>query len=228
MLSIIIGCSDLSLGLIAPENPVNHYVSQTKKAAERAALLTKQLLAFGRKQVVFPRLLDLNEVARNATEIFLRLVGDDVSVEFCPTTPLGSINADSGQVEQALMNLVVNARDAMPTGGRIIIETGPSELHESYVSQHRDAHVGPYVVLAVSDTGCGMDEFIQAQIFEPFFTTKEVGRGTGLGLSTVYGIVKPTSCPFIPLISYSRRTASHMQVVASLSPCCAEGAIKTP
>src|ERR1700722_17153537 len=145
MLSIIIGCSDLSLGLIAPENPVNHYVSQTKKAAERAALLTKQLLAFGRKQVVFPRLLDLNEVARNATEIFLRLVGEDVSVEFCPTTPLGSINADSGQVEQALMNLVVNARDAMPTGGRIIIETGPSELHESYVSQHRDAHVGPYV-----------------------------------------------------------------------------------
>ncbi len=190
ILSIIIGYSDLSLGLIAPENPVNQYVSETKKAAKRAALLTKQLLAFSRKQVVFPRTLDLNEVVRNATEMFLRLVGEDIAVEFHPTAPLGSVRADLGQIEQVLMNLVVNARDAMPTGGRIMIETGEAELDESYVSQHRDTHVGQYVVLAVSDTGCGMDQTIQAQIFEPFFTTKGIGQGTGLGLSTVYGIVK--------------------------------------
>ena len=190
ILGIIIGYSDISLGLIAPENPVNQYVSETKKAAKRAALLTKQLLAFSRKQVVFPRTLDLNEVVRNATEMFLRLVGEDIAVEFRPTVPLGSIKADLGQIEQVLMNLVVNARDAMPTGGRIMIETGEAELDESYVSQHRDAYVGQYVVLVVSDTGCGMDETIQSQIFEPFFTTKGVGHGTGLGLSTVYGIVK--------------------------------------
>jgi PAS domain S-box-containing protein len=190
ILGIIIGYSDISLGLIAPENPVNQYVSETKKAAKRAALLTKQLLAFSRKQVVFPRTLDLNEVVRNATEMFLRLVGEDIAVEFRPTVPLGSIKADLGQIEQVLMNLVVNARDAMPTGGRIMIETGEAELDESYVSQHQDAYVGQYVVLVVSDTGCGMDETIQSQIFEPFFTTKGIGHGTGLGLSTVYGIVK--------------------------------------
>ena len=190
ILGIIIGYSDMSLGLIAPENPLNRYVSETKKAAKRAALLTKQLLAFSRKQVIFPRILDLNEVVRNATEMFLRLVGDDVSVEFRPHAPLSSIKADPGQIEQALMNLVVNARDAMPTGGRIIIETGEAELDEDYVSLHRGSRAGQYVVLAISDTGCGMDETIRLQIFEPFFTTKGVGHGTGLGLSTVYGIVK--------------------------------------
>ncbi len=190
ILGIILGYSDISLGLIPLDNPVNRYVSETKKAAKRAALLTKQLLAFSRKQVVFPRLLDLNEVVRNATEMFLRMVGEDVAVEFRPHAPLGSINADPGQIEQALMNLVVNARDAMPTGGRIVIETREAELDEEYVSLHRDAHVGQYVVLAVSDTGYGMDETIQSQIFEPFFTTKELGHGTGLGLSIVHGIVK--------------------------------------
>ncbi len=190
ILGIILGYSDLSLGLLAPEHPVNRYVAETKKAANRAVLLTKQLLAFSRKQVVFPRILDLNELVRNATEMFLRLVGEDVVVEFHPTIPLDSINADPGQIEQALMNLVVNARDAMPTGGKIVIETGEAELDADYVSLHRGSHAGRYVVLAVSDTGCGMDETIQAQIFEPFFTTKEVGHGTGLGLSTVYGIVK--------------------------------------
>jgi CheY-like chemotaxis protein len=163
---------------------------ETKKAAKRAALLTKQLLAFSRKQVISPRVLDLNELVRNATEMFLRLVGEDVSVEFRPHGPLSSIKADPGQIEQVLMNLVVNARDAMPKGGKIIIETGEAELDDDYVSLHQGSHAGQYVVLAVSDTGCGMDETIQSQIFEPFFTTKEVGHGTGLGLSTVYGIVK--------------------------------------
>jgi two-component system, cell cycle sensor histidine kinase and response regulator CckA len=190
VVSIIMGYSDLSLGLIAPENPVNRYVSEIKKAAKRAASVTQQLLAFSRKQVVFPKILDLNDIVHNATNMFLRLVGEDIEIEFRPTTPLGSIQADPGQIEQVLMNLVVNARDAMRAGGKIIIATGEAELDEEYVSRHPGSHAGQHIVLVVSDTGCGMDENIKSQIFEPFFTTKAVGHGTGLGLSTVYGIVK--------------------------------------
>ena len=190
ILSIILGYSDLSLSLIAPENPVNRYLLQTKKAAERAALLTQQFLAFSRKQVVFPKILDLNDIVHNAINMFLRLVGEDIEIEFRPTIPLGSIKVDPGQMEQVLMNLVVNARDAMATGGKIIIETGEADLDEGYVSRHPGSHAGHHVVLGVSDTGCGMEESIKSQIFEPFFTTKAVGQGTGLGLSTVYGIVK--------------------------------------
>jgi CheY-like chemotaxis protein len=122
--------------------------------------------------------------------MLLRVVGEDVAIEFRPGTPSGSIKADPGQIEQVLMNLIVNARDAMPTGGTIIIETGLAELDEHYVSQHPGSQVGEQVVLTVNDTGCGMDESTRSKIFEPFFTTKAVGKGTGLGLSTVYGIVK--------------------------------------
>ena len=133
ILGIIMGYSDISLGLVAPDSPVNRYVSETKKAAWRAALLTKQLLAFSRKQVIFPKILDLNEVVHNVTSMFLRLVREDIKVEFRPAALLGSIKADPGQIEQILMNLVVNARDAMPDGGKIIIETGRAELEEHYV-----------------------------------------------------------------------------------------------
>jgi PAS domain S-box-containing protein len=190
ILGIIMGYSDISLGLIASDSPVGRYVSETKKAAQRATLLTRQLLAFSRKQVNFPKILDLNEVVHNVTSMFLRLVGEDIKVEFRPGASIGSIKADPGQIEQILMNLVVNARDAMPDGGKIIIETGQAELEEPYVSHHPGANVGKHVVLMVSDTGCGMDEATKSKIFEPFFTTKGVGKGTGLGLSTVYGIVK--------------------------------------
>ena len=190
ILSIIMGYSDLSLEEIAEDAPVKRYLSEIKKASQRAALLTRQLLAFSRQQVVFPKILDLNDVVRNVTTMFLRLVGEDIEVEFRPGSAIGSVKADPGQIEQILMNLVVNARDAMPTGGRIIIETGISELDESFTSLHAGARVGKYVVLRVSDTGCGMDEPTRSQIFEPFFTTKALGKGTGLGLSTVYGIVK--------------------------------------
>jgi len=190
ILSIIMGYSDISLGLIAPEDPVNRYVSETKIAAKRAARLTRQLLAFSRQQVVFPKILDLNEVVRNSTNLFQQLVGEDVEIEFRPTIPLGSIKADPGQIEQVLMNLMVNARDAMPAGGKVIIETGEAELDEDYASRHAGSKAGQHVVLVVSDTGCGMDDNVKSQIFEPFFTTKAVGQGTGLGLSTVYGIVK--------------------------------------
>ena len=190
VLGIIMGYSDLSLELVEPGNSVRRYLSETRKAAERAASLTQQLLAFSRKQVAFPRILDLNEVIRNTTSMFGRLVGEDITVEFRPGAQLGNIKADPGQIEQVAMNLVVNARDAMPIGGRILIETATAEFDDEYVSRHPGSHVGKHVVLIVSDTGCGMDETVKAQIFEPFFTTKPLGRGTGLGLSTVYGIVK--------------------------------------
>jgi len=190
ILSVIMGYSDISLGLTALENPVTRYLLETKSAAKRAANLTQQLLAFSRRQVVFPKKLDLNEVVHNVSDMFLRLVGEDIEIEFRPGTLIDSIKADPGQIEQVLMNLVVNARDAMPSGGKILIETGHGELDEDYVSQHPGSHVGEQVVLAVSDTGCGMDENVQSQIFDPFYTTKAVGHGTGLGLSTVYGIVK--------------------------------------
>jgi len=190
ILSVIVGYSDLSLDLVAPGSPVNRYLAQIKKASNQAALLTRQLLAFSRKQVVFPKILDLNDVVHNMADMLQRMVGEDVAISFRPTTPIGSVRADPGQLEQVLMNLMVNARDAMPSGGKVFIETGHAELDEHYVSQHPGSLAGQQVVLVVSDTGCGIDESIKSKIFEPFFTTKGVGQGTGLGLSTVYGIVK--------------------------------------
>jgi two-component system cell cycle sensor histidine kinase/response regulator CckA len=189
MLSVIIGYSDLSVDLVPSESTVKRYLVQIKKASERAALLTRQLLAFSRQQIVFPRILDLNDVVNNLSTMLLRMVGESISVSFRPTRPLGSIKADLGQIEQILMNLVVNARDAMPRGGEIVIETMHAELDEHYVSEHAGSQVGRHVVLAISDTGCGIEESIRSKIFEPFFTTKGLGQGTGLGLSTVYGIV---------------------------------------
>jgi nitrogen-specific signal transduction histidine kinase/CheY-like chemotaxis protein len=189
MLSVIIGYSDLSIDMVSADSPVKKHLAQIKKASERAAMLTRQLLAFSRQQVIFPRILDLNEVVENLTTMLLRMVGESISVSFRPTTPIGSIKADPGQIEQILMNLMVNARDAMPDGGEIMIKTGHAELDERYVSRHAGFHTGQHVVLTVSDTGCGMDESIKSKIFEPFFTTKGIGQGTGLGLSTVHGIV---------------------------------------
>ena len=190
LLGVILGYTDLSLNLTAPESPVNRNLEQIKKASNRAVALTRQLLAFSRQQVVFPRVLDLNEVLQNLITMLRRLVSEEVAVSFRPAVPIGGINADPGQIEQILMNLVVNARDAMPNGGEIVIETGNAELDEHYVSLHPGSRAGQHVVLIVSDTGCGMDENVKSKIFEPFFTTKGVGKGTGLGLSTVYGIVK--------------------------------------
>jgi two-component system cell cycle sensor histidine kinase/response regulator CckA len=189
MLSVIIGYSDLSVDLIPAESSAKRYLVQIKKASERAALLTRQLLAFSRQQIVFPRVLDLNDIVNNLTTMLLRMVGESISVSFRPTTPLGSIKADPGQIEQILMNLVVNARDAMSLGGEIIIETAHAELDEHYVFEHAGSQAGLYVVLVISDTGCGIEDNIKSKIFEPFFTTKGIGQGTGLGLSTVFGIV---------------------------------------
>jgi two-component system, cell cycle sensor histidine kinase and response regulator CckA len=189
LLTVISGYSELVLNRLTESDENRPKVQEIKRAAERAATLTRQLLAFSRKQVLQPRLFDLNHLVSDMTKMLRRLIGENIEM----TTVIGEaapINADQGQIEQVLMNLVVNARDAMPNGGHVTIETARVEIDDVYSSTHLNVKPGPYVMLAVSDSGCGIDAETQKHIFEPFFTTKEQGKGTGLGLSTVYGIVR--------------------------------------
>lgn len=190
LLNVIMGYSELAKELVPASSPVGKHLDNIKEAGQRAAELTKQLLAFSRQQVVTPQVLNLNAVVQNTSKMLLRLIGEDVSLVLRPAESLGSVKADLGQIEQILMNLAVNARDAMPGGGKIVIETANVELDQTYTEKHSPVRAGLYVLLSVSDTGCGMDSTTLSKIFDPFFTTKEPGRGTGLGLSTVYGIVK--------------------------------------
>jgi len=189
LLTVILGYTQvLADGL--PAGRLADSTVQIKSAAERATGITQQLLAFSRKQVRSPRIIDLNDIVLNLDSLLRRLIGEDIEVLTVPARDLGSVKADPGQIEQVIMNLALNARDAMPRGGKLTLETANAELDESYARDHRPLEPGSYVMLAVSDTGVGMAPEVQARIFEPFFTTKEVGKGTGLGLSTVYGIVK--------------------------------------
>jgi PAS domain S-box-containing protein len=190
LLTAITGYSDLTLRRLAADDSLRRNVEEIKKAGERAASLTRQLLAFSRKQVLQPKVLDLNAVVSDMEKMLRRLIGEDIELRTVLASELGSVKADPGQIEQVIMNLAVNARDAMPNGGNLIIETENVYLNEGYATSHVAVNPGAYVMLAVSDTGEGMSEETQSRIFEPFFTTKEVGKGTGLGLSTVYGIVK--------------------------------------
>jgi len=190
LLTIIGGYGDLLLDRLGPEDPSRGHIGEIKKAADRATSLTRQLLAFSRRQVLAPQVLDLNTVVANIHKMLRRLIGEDVELILAPAQGLGRVKVDPGQIEQVLLNLAVNARDAMPHGGKIVIETGNVELDDSYAGGHFTLNAGSYVMLAVSDTGCGMDAETQSHIFEPFFTTKEQGKGTGLGLAMVYGIVK--------------------------------------
>jgi PAS domain S-box-containing protein len=190
LLTIIKGYSRMVLEDGRPGEKIRANVEHIESAAERAAALTRHLLAFSRKQVLQPRVIDLNVLVTNLDKMLRRLIGEDIEVETVPAPGLGLVNADPGQMEQVIMNLVVNARDAMPSGGKLTIETANVDLDADYAREHATVRPGRYVMLAVSDTGSGMDPQTQARIFEPFFTTKELGRGTGLGLSTVYGIVK--------------------------------------
>lgn len=190
LLTVITGYSDLLLKRIAEGDSNRSRVEEIKLAAERASSLTRQLLAFSRKQVLQPKLFDLNTLVSDMGKMLQRLIGEHIELTTALTKDAIQINADPGQIEQVLMNLVVNARDAMPDGGRITIETAHIQIDQTYASSHLAVHPGPYVMLAVSDTGFGIDPETRKHIFEPFFTTKEQGKGTGLGLSTVYGIVK--------------------------------------
>jgi two-component system cell cycle sensor histidine kinase/response regulator CckA len=190
LLTVITGYSALTLRRLDNADPLARHVKEIKEAAERATSLTRQLLAFSRKQVLQPKVLDLNSVIVNIEKMLGRLVGEDMDLRTLPAARLGQVKADPGQIEQVILNLAVNARDAMPNGGKITIETANIYLDESYARRHIAVQPGWYVMLAVSDTGHGMDAATQKSIFEPFFTTKEQGKGTGLGLSTVYGIVK--------------------------------------
>jgi signal transduction histidine kinase/ActR/RegA family two-component response regulator len=190
LLTVVIGRSQFALARLEAGNPVRSDLEIIGATGKRAAALTRQLLAFSRKQVLKPTVLDLATVVAELTPMLQRLVGEDVEFAIVPGPGEGSVLADRGQLEQVLANLVVNARDAMPRGGRLTIRTEHVELDAACTGGHPEVRPGPYAILAVSDTGSGMSPEVQARIFEPFFTTKEVGKGTGLGLSTIYGIVR--------------------------------------
>jgi PAS domain S-box-containing protein len=190
LLTAIIGYAEMVLLELGQGDPVESFVQEIVKAGQRAGSLTRQLLAFSRKQLLQPRPLNLNDVVGDMEEMLHRLIGEDIQFSVLLAPDLGAASADPGQIEQIIMNLVINARDALPRGGQITIETANVLLDEAYAQSHPEVTPGPHVMLAVNDNGEGMDAQTKAQIFDPFFTTKEVGRGTGLGLSSVYGIVK--------------------------------------
>jgi len=189
LLTAILGYSELVLQDLGTEHPSSIDVREIRAAGQSAEGLTRQLLAFSRRQILQPQTLDLNRVLTRVDALLQRIIGEDIELTMKLTAPLARVSADPGQIEQVVLNLAVNARDAMPHGGKLTIETANVVLDEDYVSRHAGASAGPHVMVAVTDTGTGMDAATQQRLFEPFFTTKEPGRGTGLGLATVYGIV---------------------------------------
>jgi len=187
---MMLGNCEFLLARLEPDHALRRHALEIQKSGTRGALLARQLLSFGRRELLAPRVLDLRDVVGEMEDMLRRLIGEDVDckMHFGETPAL--VQADVGQVEQVLMNLVVNARDAMPGGGRLTVEVRDVELDDAYCTEHVEARPGAHVMLAVSDSGIGMAPDVAARVFEPFFTTKERGRGTGLGLSTVYGIVQ--------------------------------------
>ena len=190
MLSVIIGYSEMLLDRVDNDGQIRKQCEEIKRAGQRAASLTRQLLAFSRQQVLEPRVLNLNTSVIEIEKMLRRLIGEDIELRTSLDPKLAPVKADPAQIEQVIMNLAVNARDAMPDGGKLIIETSNTDLDDEYALLHPPCIAGRYVLLAVTDTGVGMSQETRARVFEPFFTTKETGKGTGLGLSTVYGVVK--------------------------------------
>ena len=190
MLGVILGHAEMIMEQMDPSGPFFNNLQEIHTAAQRSADLTRQLLAFARKQTISPKVLDLNKIVESMLMMLRRLIGEDIDLAWLPGKKLWRINIDPSQIDQILANLCVNARDAISDTGKLTIETGTIVFDEIYCAQHQGFKPGEYVLLAVSDNGCGMDTDTQNNIFEPFFTTKELGKGTGLGLATVYGIVK--------------------------------------
>ncbi|HEY7601893.1 MAG TPA: PAS domain S-box protein [Methylomirabilota bacterium] len=190
LLAVIMGHSDLIKSVLRKGDALGHDVEQIRRASERAATLTRQLLAFSRRQFLQPQVIDVNTLVGNLATMLHRLIGEDIQLELRLDPGAGRVSADPGQLEQVVMNLTVNARDAMPQGGHLTLETAPAILDHAFVIEHPGSSAGAHVRLSIHDTGCGMSPDVLSHLFEPFFTTKEPGRGTGLGLSTVYGIVK--------------------------------------
>jgi two-component system cell cycle sensor histidine kinase/response regulator CckA len=190
LLTAIIGYSQIVLASLGPNDLLRKEVDEIQKAGKRASSLTSQLLAFSRRQILQPRVLDLNVIVSNTVKMLRRLIGEDIHLVTILASDLGHVKIDPGQMEQVIMNLAVNARDAMPRGGKLTVETSNTLLDDTYAREHISMQPGPYVMLAVTDTGVGMNAETRSHIFEPFFTTKETAMGTGLGLSMVYGIVK--------------------------------------
>jgi nitrogen-specific signal transduction histidine kinase/CheY-like chemotaxis protein len=190
MLGAILGYTELGMLEVSPTDPIYESLKDIKKAAQRSADLTRQLLAFARKQTVTPRVLDLNQTVEGMLKMLRQLIGEDIHLAWLPCKDLGRVRMDHSQIEQLLANLCVNARDAIHDTGKIIVKTGAVTFDEKFCAAHVGSVPGEYLLLAVSDDGCGMGAETLSQLFEPFFTTKEVGKGTGLGLATVYGIVK--------------------------------------
>jgi signal transduction histidine kinase/ActR/RegA family two-component response regulator len=189
LLTVVLGYSELALEVLDSEDPLREYVGEINAAGTRGASLTRQLLAFSRRQLLVPRVIDFNVLLDEMGKMLRHLIGEDIDLVVRTAPDLWSVKVDPGQMEQVLMNLVVNSRDAMPRGGMLTIESANVELDQSYLDAHPQAHPGEHIRISVSDTGCGMDAATRARIFEPFFTTKDVDKGTGLGLATVYGIV---------------------------------------
>ena len=193
VLSVINSYAELLLQDLKPDEPIYEDVKAIRDAGARATNLTRQLLMFARQQVLVSKVIDLNALLEGMANMLGRVLGEDVEFVLLPTKPLGSVRADPGSLEQVVMNLVINARDAMPTGGKLTIRTENVELDEAHAHSHLGVGLGPHVLLTVTDSGTGIDERTLSRIFEPFFTTKELGKGTGLGLSTVLGIVQQSA-----------------------------------
>ncbi len=190
LLGVIIGYIQVIKRTLVAGQPSFEYAEEIEKASQRAVALTRQLLAFSRQQVLEPVILNLNTLMSDMEKMLPRLIGEDIHLDLMLDPAIGQVQADPGQIEQVVMNLAVNARDAMPDGGNLIIQTANAELDAAFAREHPGSIPGRYVRLTVTDTGTGMDPETQAQIFEPFFTTKDRDKGTGLGLATVYGVVK--------------------------------------